>query len=143
MGVQVVFDPNAFKIAFPTFVNLTNQTLTNVILPIAEIYCRNDGGGPVSSAATQTSLLNLMVAHVAQLLYGPDGMTPTALVGRISSASQGSVSVSTEFPVTQTTAWFMQTQFGAAFYQATAAYRTMRYMPKTSPLPRAGRVPLW
>jgi hypothetical protein len=132
MGVVVVFDPVAFAAAFPQFSSLTSTQLTTIILPIAEVYCRNDGGGPVSLAATQTALLNLMVAHVAALMFPPLA-TPAgevAPVGRVASASQGSVSVSFDFPQTPNAAWFNQTQFGAAFWQATAAYRTMRYLPR-------------
>ena len=70
MGIAVQFDPAAFAALFPTF-TLTSSQLTTLVLPIAEIYCRNDGGGPVSTAATQASLLNLMVAHVATLMFPP------------------------------------------------------------------------
>ncbi len=129
MGVVVVFDPVAFKAMFPQFASLTSTQLTTMILPLAEQYCRNDGGGPVSTAATQTNLLNLAVAHIAALFYGVNGQSPSALVGRITSASEGSVSVSTDFPMTANSAWFMQTPFGAAFWQAMAPYRTMRYIP--------------
>ncbi len=129
MGVVVVFDPVAFQAMFPQFSSLTTDQLTTMILPLAEQYCRNDGGGPVSTAATQTNLLNLAVAHIAALFYGVNGQSPSALVGRITNASEGSVSVSTDFPMTANSAWFMQTPFGAAFWQAMAPYRTMRYIP--------------
>ncbi|MGZ2484282.1 hypothetical protein ACVITL_002805 [Rhizobium pisi] len=135
MGVAVQFNYANWAATFPQFSPaLDEATVTNLILPIAEIYCRNDGGGPVSKAETQTVLLNLMVAHVAQLMYGPKGEGITGaggsgIVGRISSATEGSVSVSAEFPTTPNNAWFLQTTFGAAFWQATAAYRTMRYIP--------------
>lgn len=132
MGVIVPFVYADWIAAYPQFAPaLTEAVVVGVILPIAELYCRNDGGGPVSTAQTQTTLLWLMVAHVAQLLYGPNGATPggSGIVGRIDSATEGSVSVHAEMPTTPTNAWFMQTPFGAAFWQATAAYRTMRYMP--------------
>ena len=131
MGVAVAFDPLAFVALFPQFDALTPDQLTTLVLPIAELYCRNDGGGPVSTAATQMSLLNLMVAHVATLMFpslaSPAGAVPA--VGRLSSASQGSVSVAYEFPQNPNDAWFNQTVYGSAFRAATAAYRTMRYVP--------------
>lgn len=133
MGVKVTFDFATWQAAFPQFATLTEPQVVGVILPIAEIYNRNDGGGPVSAAATQTQLLNLMVAHVAQLLFGVNGQQPSAIVGRISNAAEGSVSVGTDYPQTQNSAWFNQTPFGAAWWQATAAYRTMRYIPKVTP----------
>lgn len=135
MGVQVTFDYPQWAATFPQFSPNLNQTqVTDLILPIAEVYCRNDGGGPVSKAETQSVLLNLMVAHVATLMFGPNGAGITGgggsgIVGRISSATEGSVSVSAEFPTTPNNAWFLQTTFGAAFWAATAAYRTMRYIP--------------
>lgn len=112
------------------FATLTQDQVVNGALPIAEIYCRNDGGGPVSTAATQTTLLWLMVAHVCALIYGVNGQAPSGLVGRISSATEGSVSVSTgDYPASQNAAWYLQTPFGASFWAATAAFRTMRYRP--------------
>lgn len=129
MGVQVTFNYADWSIAFPQFATIQQAQIVNVVLPLAEIYNRNDGGGPVSTAATQTQLLNLMVAHVAQLLFGVNGAAPSPLVGRISNATEGSVSVAAEFPQNQNSAWFNQTPFGAAWWQATAAYRTMRYIP--------------
>ena len=57
------------------------------------------------------------------------------LVGRVASASEGSVSVSLEYASSTSVnqAWFFQTPYGAQFWQATAAYRQMRYV---APMPR-------
>lgn len=129
MGVKVTFNYASWVAAYPQFTQLAQTQVTNGALPLAELYCRNDGGGPVSTAAIQTVLLNLMVAHICQLMYGANGQSPSPLVGRITDATEGSVSVSTDFPSTPNNAWFLQTPFGAAFWQATAAYRTMRYIP--------------
>lgn len=129
MGVVVQFDYAAWALIFPQFSNVTSQQVTGLVLPLAQQYCRNDGVGPVSTAATQTNLLNLMVAHCCQLLFGSVTQPLSPLVGRIGSASEGSVSVSTDFPTTPAKAWFDQTQWGAMFWQLTAPYRTMRYLP--------------
>lgn len=129
MGVQITFNYAQWTLLFPQFSNLTSDQVVGVVLPLAEQYCRNDGGGPVSSAATQTNLLNLMVAHCCQLLYGSTTQPLSPLVGRINSATEGSVSVQTDFPTTPNNAWFLQTQFGAMFWQASSVYRTMRYIP--------------
>ena len=57
MGVQVTFNYENWAATFPQFTpGLNEAQVTGLILPIAEIYCRNDGGGPVSTAATQTVL---------------------------------------------------------------------------------------
>jgi hypothetical protein len=135
MGVAVTFDLAAWQLAFPQFASLTQAQVTGQYgaLPIAETYCRNDGGGPVSTAQTQTMLLGLMVAHVCQLLYGPNpgaaGGGASGIVGRISSATQGTISVQSEFPTTPNNAFFLQTEFGTMFWQACAAYRTARVIP--------------
>ena len=124
MGVVITFDPVAWALLFPQFSNLNSNQLTQVILPVAEQYSANDGSGPVCNPATQTQLLNLMVAHVAQLLFGSTLQPLSPLVGRISSATEGSVSVVTDFPETPTTAWYNQTQYGAAWLVMSARFIT-------------------
>lgn len=132
MGVVVQFNYASWVLLFPQFSGLSQPQVVNLILPLAEGYCRNDGGGPVTSAAMQTNLLNLMVAHIAQLFFGANGQTPSPLVGRVSSASEGSVSVQTDFPSNPNSAWYNQTPFGAAFWALAAPTRTMRYLPGRS-----------
>lgn len=129
MGVRVTFNYTAWAAMFPMFGTLTQPQVVGMALPLAEQYCRNDGGGPVSTAATQTNLLNLMVAHICQLIFGVNGQPPSPLVGRISGATEGSVSVQTDFEQTTNSAWYNQTPFGAAYWAATAPYRTARYVP--------------
>lgn len=129
MGVIVSPDYAAWSSLFPEFSNVTEDQY-GMYFDLATQYCRNDGGGPVSKASIQTRLLNLMTAHIAFLLAGNNTSGGASeLVGRISSAGEGSVNVSAEMPgVNANSAWFMQTKYGAAFWQATAAYRTMRYL---------------
>ncbi len=129
MGVIVAFDYTSWAAMFPQFSALTEQQVEGLILPLAQQYHANDGSGPVLTASTQTNLLNLMVAHVAQLMFGPNGTGANGAVGRISNATEGSVSLQTEFPTEATNAWFLQTQWGAMYWQACAPYRTMRYIP--------------
>lgn len=129
MGVQVTFNYANWALLFPQFSNLNSTQVTTLILPLAQQYCRNDGGGPVTDPLIQTNLLNLMVAHVAQLMFGSVTQPLSPLVGRVSSATEGSVSVQVDMPSTPNSAWFMQTPFGAAFWQASSVYRTMRYIP--------------
>jgi hypothetical protein len=132
MGVQVTFNYTAWAATFPQFSpSLTEDQVTNLILPIAEQFNRNDGGGPVSTAALQTQLLNLMVAHVAEKLFGPTGAGAgaTGLAGPITQATEGSVSVTASIPTTPNSAWFMSTPFGAMWWAMTSPFRTMRYVP--------------
>ncbi|QPF81670.1 DUF4054 domain-containing protein [Bradyrhizobium genosp. L] len=140
MGVIVPFDFTTWSELFPAFVTstpqftaLTEPQVVNLILPIAEQYNRNDGGGPVNNAGVQTQLLNLMVAHVAQLMFGSATQPLSPLVGRISNATEGSVSVATDFPTTPGNAWFVQTQWGAMWWQMALPYRLGRYRAKITP----------
>lgn len=131
MGVHVDFDYAAWTALFPQFSNLTEQQVTQVILPLAEQYNRNDGGGPINSPELQTQALNLMVAHCAQILFGTAGTGgPSGLVGRVSSATEGSVSVQTEFPSSPAAAWYNQTPFGAAWWVLIKPFRLHLYLPK-------------
>lgn len=132
MGVVVQFSYASWAALFPQFGNLTTAQITGPVLTVAEQYCRNDGGGPVNNAGVQAQLLNLMVAHVAQLLFGSSAQPVSPLVGRISSATEGSVSVGIDFPVTPSNAWFVQTQYGAAYWQLALPFRLGRYAPKTT-----------
>ncbi|EDJ4876599.1 DUF4054 domain-containing protein, partial [Salmonella enterica] len=55
-------------------------------------------------------------------------------VGRITSASQGSVSVSVDNSGSNDASWwYLQTPYGADYWQATAPYRSMEYVPGGSP----------
>jgi hypothetical protein len=96
----------------------------------AQLYLRNDGSGPVEDNSAQLQLLNMLVAHIAARYAILSGRVPSALVGRISQAAEGSVSVSADWgAVSGTEAWYMQTKYGADFWRATAAFRTARYVP--------------
>ncbi len=134
MGVQVQFDYAAWAAAFPMFSHLSVQQITGPVLTFAQQYCRNDGGGPVTDAGLQLQLLNLMVAHVAQILYGTNQAAGPSAVGRLSSATEGSVSASFEFPTSADQAWFAQTQWGAMYWQMIAPFRLGAYVPKVTPL---------
>lgn len=128
-GAIATFVASSFKDAYPNFATIPDAALEG-LFDIATLYLRNDGTGPVRTTAAQTSLLYMLTAHLAQLTYGADGQGGSGLVGRISSASEGSVNVSTDFPSNASNAWFIQTPYGASFWQATAAYRVFaRYLP--------------
>jgi hypothetical protein len=128
-GAVAVFVPADFKVAYPAFVNVPDALL-QAFFTIGTIYLRNDGTGPVTNGDLQTQLLWMLTAHVAQIsgALNPGGV-PSGLVGRITSASEGSVSVSSDYPSTPNNAWFLQTGYGAMYWQATAAFRMARYLP--------------
>jgi hypothetical protein len=128
-GPVATFVAADFRALFPAFTNppFTDPQLQGAF-SIATTFLRNDGTSPIRTIALQTQLLYMLTAHVAVLLYGADG-TGAGPVGRVSSASEGSVSVSTDFPTNPNSAWYMQTQYGAMYWQATMAMRTANYRP--------------
>lgn len=127
MGVIVTFGYPGWVARYPEFGGV-DPALVQLYFNEATMYCRNDGGGPVSTAAIQTTLLNMLTAHICQLNAALNGQDSTQIVGRITSAGQGSVSVSTEMDLPGSAAWFKQTKYGVAYWQATSAYKTMRYI---------------
>lgn len=143
MGVIVTFDLAQWRALFPEFSNVTDQQLTGPVWTMAQVYCRNDGGGPVCQVTVQTELLNLMVAHIAQLLYGSTTTPSTGLVGPIISATEGSVSVSAGVVYNSSNQWFLQTKYGALFWQMALPYRLARYYPKVTQLFQPVAQPTW
>lgn len=130
----VVFDSTAFLDRYPEFSTVADGTLTAYFYE-ATLYLNNSESSLVTDVTQRSVLLNMIVAHLAALNSGVNGQAPSQLVGRITQASEGSVSVSADIgPVSNTAAWWMQTKYGASYWQATAPYRTMRYRPGSSKL---------
>ena len=126
----VVFDPAAFKARYPEFAAVANPTLA-ACFDEAGLYLSNTDNSPVQNLTRRATLLNMLTAHVAYIggLLSADGMPRP--VGRVSQASEGSVSAAFEGvpPTPGSGAWFQQSQYGAAFWQATSGLRGMRYIP--------------
>ena len=102
----------------------------------AGLYLNNSGYGPVSDAGVQALLMNMVTAHIAALYAGVNGQAASPLVGRVSNAGEGSVSVTTDMgPAVGTQAWFQQTQYGAAAWAAMAPYRRGQYVPGRRSMP--------
>lgn len=118
--------------AYPMFGATVNEVqYDTVVYPYAQQLCRNDWASPVTSDAQLTQLLSVLMAHIAQLLFGSTGIPAnTGLVGRISSATEGSVNVATEFPMTQAGAWYNQTQWGALYWTMIKPFRLGAYRSK-------------
>lgn len=133
-GAQAGFDYANWIAQYPEFGPSPGQDVPQAIaqgyFDLAGIYWLNDGTGPVTSQAIQTQLMYMLTAHLAQLFYVAPGAQPNQTVGRVSNATEGSVTVALEYQQPPGTAqWFAQTKYGAQFWAATGAYRTMRYYP--------------
>lgn len=124
----VVFDPAAFIAAFPSFATVPSSALT-ANFNFACLQLNNTLTSVVQDEPTRAQLLNLLTAHITALLNGVNGQAPSGVVGRIASASQGSVSVQMQFDTKSfSEAYYTQTPWGVQYWQSTAPYRTARYV---------------
>jgi len=116
--------------AFPQLAVWVGAPAAQMYFNMAAVYLDNTAVSPVQDVAQRTTLLYLLTAHVAQLLAPQNGQPASPLVGRISDATEGSVTVRAEMKYPEGSAqWYQQTQYGAMYWAATAQYRTMRYLP--------------
>jgi len=125
----VSFDYAAWLARFPEFSAVPEPTATDYF-DEAGLYVNNTDGSYVTDLGVRRRLLFLVTAHLAALYSGVGGQPASPLVGRVTNATEGSVSVGVDAgPVTASQAWWMQTKYGAAFWQASLRFRTMRYVP--------------
>lgn len=124
----VVFDPAAFKEAYPEFSAVPGATLNGYFVR-SQLFLANKDC-PVPDEDKRLLLFWLLVAHIAQLAGALNKGGIPGPVGRTSSATEGSVSVSLEFNATMGSSWFAQTSYGAAFWAATAYLRSFRYVAR-------------
>ncbi|MDR3534021.1 MAG: DUF4054 domain-containing protein [Rhodopila sp.] len=105
----------------------------------AGLYLDNTGCSPIVDATPygkRAIILYMITSHIAALFATINGNAPSPLVGRINSASEGSVSVQTDVgDLPGSAQWFAQTPYGFAAWQAMAPYRTALYIaPPQQPL---------
>ncbi|WP_236516068.1 DUF4054 domain-containing protein [Escherichia coli] len=135
MSNVFVFDPAAFKLSYPQFAKFTNEQLTNFFEEVENTIVDNTESS-CFSLKDRKKRFYLLVAHNAELQNRiNDGNT--GLVGRISSATEGSVSISTDYSMGSGALeqWLKQTPYGAKFYAFTAPYRTALWVAATAPMP--------
>ncbi len=139
----VEFVPADFIVLYPEFTGVAPGTLT-LYFDLATMIVNNTCGSIVSDAAKRERLLNLLTAHIATLqpvlTAGSGAGSGPSLVGRVASATEGTVSISAQYAtqVSQSMAWFIQTQYGALFWQLTSGVRSMRYVAPCNPCGPAG-----
>lgn len=120
----VVFDKARFQTAYPE-VQATDAQLEMWFVQ-AESLLDNTGRSIVKKPEEREMLLFLLVRHFAAL---NERAAQGGLVGRIASASEGSVSVSADMGAAiGNAAWYLQTPYGATYWQLTAKYRRFRYV---------------
>jgi hypothetical protein len=125
----VIFDPAGFIARFPEFTTVSASTLT-AYFNEATLVLDNTDASTVQQIEQRTPLLWLLTAHLAALYSGVNGQAAAQLVGRINNASEGSVSVATDYGTQPATAaFYLQTKYGAQYWQMTASIRAMQYVP--------------
>lgn len=136
MGASVTFDYQLWIHRYPEF-KAVAECDAQAYFDEATLFHRNDGGGPVCDATQQLQLLNMLTAHIAKLYATVGGVAPSGLVGRITDATEGSVSASVDkfANMSQAAQWYLQTPYGFAYWRATAAYRTAHYRAYRRPIP--------
>lgn len=132
----VVFDPDLFRELYPMFSDVSDSLLEALFVQ-ACMYLDNTDASLVTDLKEREQLLMLLVAHLCALRgYGDSGGASGGggLVGRITSASEGSVSVSVDSSGSNDSSWwYLQTPWGADYWQLTSPYRSMIYHPGSSP----------
>lgn len=143
----VTFAPGTFKSAYPLFANCSDAQC-NEWFAGATFICANQASSPANCVPGQLAyLLNLLTAHIGWLDAPRDangspsssGVPAPPLVGRINTASEGSVSVGADMgdvnAGSPSQAWFEQTQWGARYWASTAQFRTGGYIALPPVLP--------
>ncbi len=120
---QSAFLQNNFNLATTQLNNTCGCSGTSPPGP----WPQGGGGSRVIDANLRQTLLYLLTCHITKLLNG-EGSTPaTGLVGRIADATEGTVSASVEYDA-QGGAYYLQTQYGVTYWQATAPYRQAKHV---------------
>jgi hypothetical protein len=131
----VTFDAGEFRGKYPEFTGLTDGQL-DMAFALAAVLLNPLCSSRVLDANIRLSLLYGLTAHIAFLNYGTnDGAgnvnAAPGIVGRISQATEGTVSVTAEFTGNggPTQDWYLQSKYGAMYWVATSSYRTALYIP--------------
>lgn len=126
----VVLDITKFRDMFPEFSNVTASAL-QFLFDQATDYLNNTECSLVIDATKRERFLYLLMAHLAYVRYGDaNGNGGSGLVGRLASASEGSVSVSSDAgQVEFRYMWYTQSPYGMDYWQATKVYRMANYYP--------------
>lgn len=120
--------------AFPQLATTVAEPQAGFLFRQACLFLNNTPFSIVQNVDERRDLLWLLVAHQAQLglnaTAGNGSSTGAQPVGRLASATRGSVSVSYDGSgLSANAGWFNQTQYGLLYWQATAQYRQMRLSP--------------
>lgn len=126
----VTFVPAAFRTAYPEFAAVSDARATDMFTIASASMLDNTDNSPVMDVNYRTQLFYMLVAHMLLILGTSDApLLNNAPPGRISSATQGTVTSQFEYtiaPGSSMSAWFTQTKYGAMYWMATAPFRSAR-----------------
>lgn len=138
----VVFVYNDFIATYGEFANCGAAQLQNYFDMSGAFFENNTCNLAFPTGIpNMTRLAYMLTAHIAWLFAPRDGNGNPAqqgkiapqTVGQVTSASEGTVSVSLQAVAgggaNELAAWFAQTRYGFMYWQATAQFRTARYLP--------------
>lgn len=120
---------NDWAARYPELATWVTPTLAGLYFTESTLYLDNTATSPVADVIQRTMLLYMLTSHIAALNARLNGQDSSALVGRISDATEGSVTVSAQMDMPAGSAqWFNSSKYGAAWWSATAQYRMARYI---------------
>lgn len=132
MSGVVEFNVDKFRSLYPTLKATVDQL--NWYFIEAAMLLNNTSKSCIKSLAEREVLLFLLVAHMAVLQQRIEG--DNEVVGRVSSASQGSVSVTLDNgQTTLSDKWYQQTPYGSKYWALTAKYRSFLYIATNIAMP--------
>lgn len=128
-----VFNYASWAVRYPEVAAKVAEPLADALFAEAgTFYCENTDCSPVPDVNARGLLLNMLVSHLGALSVSKAAQQ--GLVGRISSVTEGGITVAVDLgAIPGTEAWYAQTQYGLAFWTATAPFRTMHYIPGDQP----------
>lgn len=140
MSDPVTFSFSEWTTMFPEFA-ACNPTTAATWFTRASFLCGNQTTNPLYSVTDMLkTAIYLLTAHIAWLNAPRDptgnpassGSPPSPIVGRINTATEGSVSVGADMgdanAGSPSQAWYEQTKYGAEYWAMTACVRTARYI---------------
>lgn len=127
------FNYSLWAARYPALAAVVAEPLATAYFGEAGIYLDNTDCSLVQDVNVRLTLLNLLTAHIAAL-NGATASGAAGLVGRVSSATEGSVTINADLQTRPgTEQWYAQTPYGLQYWAATAAYRTAVYVPGPQP----------
>lgn len=128
-----IFVPADWRAAFPEFTAVTDGA-ANFYFSQATALLDNTDCSPVPCDPTtyqpRLGLLWLLTSHIASIFGAAGTAGGSGIVGRIDSATEGTVSVHAALEGDiASRAFYGQTPYGLLYWTATASYRSAIYVP--------------